>query len=297
MNYIRQNAAEQVRRTVDRLTPGKFLLQMDCGGQIQVAVTVDRESRSARIDFTGTSAQAADNFNAPSAIVRAAVLYVFRTLIPEPIPLNDGCLEPIEIVIPAASMLDPCPPAAVVAGNVETSQAVVNALYGALGVLAAAQGTMNNLTFGNDRYQYYETICGGAGAGREFHGASAVHTHMTNSRMTDPEILELRYPVIVSEFRIRAGSGGKGRWNGGDGVVRRITFREAMTVAILAGSRRIAPFGLKGGEDGATGKTTICRADGRREILGSCATTEVQPGDSIVVETPGGGGYGTADDG
>jgi 5-oxoprolinase (ATP-hydrolysing) len=295
MNYIRQNAAEQVRRTINRLTPGKFSLQMDCGGQIQVAITVDRESRAARIDFTGTSAQVADNFNAPSAIVRAAVLYVFRTLIPEPIPLNDGCLEPIEIIIPAASMLDPGPPAAVVAGNVETSQAVVNALYGALGVLAAAQGTMNNLTFGNDRYQYYETICGGAGAGPGFQGASAVHTHMTNSRMTDPEILELRYPVILSEFRIRAGSGGKGRWNGGDGVVRRITFREAMTVAILAGCRQIAPFGLKGGDDGATGKTTIFRVDGNREILSSCATAEVRPGDSIVVETPGGGGYGPKD--
>ncbi len=292
MNYIRQNAAEQVRRTIERLTPGEFRLQMDCGAQIQVRITVDRNSRSARIDFTGTSAQVADNFNAPSAIVRAAVLYVFRTLIPEPIPLNDGCLEPIEIVIPSGSMLDPRPPAAVVAGNVETSQAVVNALYGALGVLAAAQGTMNNLTFGNDRYQYYETICGGAGAGRGFPGASAVHTHMTNSRMTDPEILELRYPVIVSEFRIRADSGGKGRWRGGDGVVRRITFREPMTVAILAGSRRIAPFGLHGGEPGALGKTTICRTDGSREILDSCATTDVRPGDSVVIETPGGGGFG-----
>lgn len=295
MNYIRQNAAEQVRRTIDSLIPGKFLLPMDSGAQIQVAITVNRETRSARIDFTGTTAQVADNFNAPSAIVRAAVLYVFRTLIREPIPLNDGCLEPIAIEIPAGSMLDPGPPAAVVAGNVETSQTVVNALYGALGVLSAAQGTMNNLTFGNERYQYYETICGGAGAGRGFRGASAVHTHMTNSRMTDPEILELRYPVIVSEFRIRAGSGGKGRWSGGDGVVRRITFREAMTVAILAGSRRIPPFGLEGGEPGATGRTSIVRADGSREILDSCASAEVQPGDAVVVETPGGGGYGPPD--
>jgi 5-oxoprolinase (ATP-hydrolysing) len=295
MDYIRQNAAEQVRRTIDHLTPGTFLQPMDCGAQVQVAITVDREIRSAQIDFTGTSAQLANNFNAPSAIVRAAVLYVFRTLIREPIPLNDGCLEPIAIKIPLNSMLDPKPPAAVVAGNVETSQAVVNALYGALGVLSAAQGTMNNLTFGNDQYQYYETICGGAGAGNGFHGASAVHTHMTNSRMTDPEILELRYPVIVSEFRIRAGSGGQGRWNGGDGVVRRITFRQAMTVAILSGSRRIAPFGLKGGTPGATGKTYIERADGDREVLDSCATADVQPGDSIVVETPGGGGYGEVD--
>jgi 5-oxoprolinase (ATP-hydrolysing) len=296
MNYIRQNAAEQVRRTIDHLTPGNFLLQTDSGAHIQVAITVDRENRAARIDFTGTSAQVADNFNAPSAIVRAAVLYVFRTLIREPIPLNDGCLEPIAIEIPAGSMLDPRPPAAVVAGNVETSQAVVNALYGALGVLSAAQGTMNNLTFGTQRYQYYETICGGAGAGRGFPGASAVHTHMTNSRMTDPEILELRYPVIVSEFHIRAGSGGKGRWSGGDGVVRRITFREPMAVGILAGSRHIPPFGLEGGEPGATGRTSIVRADGRQEMLDSCATAEVQPGDSVLVETPGGGGYGLLTD-
>jgi 5-oxoprolinase (ATP-hydrolysing) len=296
MNYIRQNAAEQVRRILDHLIPGTFLLLMDCGAQIRVAITVDRKARSARIDFTGTTAQVANNFNAPSAIVRAAVLYVFRTMIREPIPLNDGCLEPIEIIIPADSMLDPKPPAAVVAGNVETSQTIVNALYGALGVLSAAQGTMNNLTFGSDRYQYYETICGGAGAGPGFHGASAVHTHMTNSRMTDPEVLELRYPVIVSEFRIRAGSGGKGRWNGGNGVVRRITFREAMTVAILSGSRQVAPFGLKGGGAGATGKTYIERTGGNRDILDSCATAEVQPGDSIIVETPGGGGYGPSDE-
>ena len=295
MDYIRQNAAEEVRRTIDRLTPGAFRLPMDCGAQIQVAITVDRETRSAEIDFAGTSAQVANNFNAPSAIVRAAVLYVFRTLIREPIPLNDGCLEPIAIKIPSGSMLDPKPPAAVVAGNVETSQAVVNALYGALGVLSAAQGTMNNLTFGNERYQYYETICGGAGAGQGFHGASAIHTHMTNSRMTDPEILELRYPVVLSEFRIRTGSGGKGRWNGGDGVVRRISFREAMTVAILSGSRKIPPFGLAGGAPGATGQTYIERIGGHRDILDSSATAEVVPGDSIVVETPGGGGYGRAD--
>jgi 5-oxoprolinase (ATP-hydrolysing) len=292
MDYIRQNAAEEVRRTIDHLKSGTFRLPMDCGAEIQVAITVDRETRSAQIDFTGTSAQLGNNFNAPSAIVRAAVLYVFRTLIRDPIPLNDGCLEPIAIKIPSGSMLDPKPPAPVVAGNVETSQAVVNALYGALGVLSAAQGTMNNLTFGNNRYQYYETICGGAGAGQGFQGASAVHTHMTNSRMTDPEVLELRYPVIVSEFRIRVGSGGQGLWNGGDGVVRRIAFREAMTVAILSGSRQIPPFGLAGGAAGATGKTYIERVGGRRDILDSCATAEVEPGDAVVVETPGGGGYG-----
>ena len=295
MDYIRQNAAEEVRRTIDRLTSGTFRLPMDCGAEIQVAITVDHETRAAQIDFTGTSAQVANNFNAPSAIVRAAVLYVFRTLIREAIPLNDGCLEPIEIIIPSDSMLDPKRPAAVVAGNVETSQAIANALYGALGVLSAAQGTMNNLTFGNDRYQYYETICGGAGAGPGFDGASAVHTHMTNSRMTDPEVLELRYPVIVSEFRIRAGSGGKGRWNGGNGVVRRITFREPVTVAILSGSRQVAPFGLEGGAAGSTGKTYIERIGGNCDILDSCATAEVQPGDSLIVETPGGGGYGPPD--
>jgi 5-oxoprolinase (ATP-hydrolysing) len=296
MDHIRRNAAQQVRRTFDNLPAGAFRLPMDSGAQIQVAITVDRAAQSARIDFAGTSTQVVDNFNAPPAIVRAAVLYVFRTLINEPIPLNDGCLEPIEIKIPAASMLDPRPPAAVVAGNVETSQAVVNALYGALGILSAAQGTMNNLTFGNDRYQYYETICGGAGAGNGFPGASAVHTHMTNSRMTDPEILELRYPVLLTEFRIRAGSGGRGCWNGGDGVIRRITFREPMSAAILAGSRRIPPFGLEGGEPGACGRTYIARADGRQEMLDSCATAEVQLGDSIVVETPGGGGYGSIAD-
>jgi 5-oxoprolinase (ATP-hydrolysing) len=293
MRYIRQNAAEQVRRAIVQLNSGAFRLPMDCGAHIQVAVAVDQKNRSARIDFTGSSAQLANNFNAPSAIVRAAVLYVFRTLIREPVPLNDGCLEPIEIVIPAGSMLDPSEPAAVVAGNVETSQSIVNALYGALGVVSAAQGTMNNLTFGTARYQYYETICGGAGAGPGFAGASAVHTHMTNSRMTDPEILELRFPVIVSEFRIRSGSGGKGRWNGGDGVIRRISFRERMTVGILAGSRRIAPFGLMGGSAGAIGKTYIDRAGGGRDVLDSCAVSEVELGDSIVIETPGGGGYGS----
>jgi 5-oxoprolinase (ATP-hydrolysing) len=292
MAHVRANAAEQVRRVIDRLKPGRFVQKMDFGGEIHVQVAVDVDGRSATIDFTGTSPQCTENFNAPSSIVQAAVLYVFRTLVNEDIPLNDGCLEALKIVIPPGSLLAPKAPAAVVAGNVETSQAITNALYGALGVLAGAQGTMNNLTFGNSRYQYYETICGGAGAGPGFKGASAVHTHMTNSRLTDPEILELRYPVLIDAFQIRPGSGGQGFWSGGDGVIRRIRFREPMVVAVLANNRVIAPFGLEGGKPGKVGKTYIQRSDGRTENLGSCGQREVQPGDVIIVETPGGGGFG-----
>jgi 5-oxoprolinase (ATP-hydrolysing) len=292
MDHVRNNAAEQVRSVVDRLKSGAFVQPMDCGAKICVRIGLDPNARRAVIDFTGTSAQEPNNFNAPSAIVRAAVLYVFRTLVDDDIPLNDGCLEAIELKIPPNSLLAPSWPAAVVAGNVETSQAVANALYGALGVLAAGQGTMNNLTFGNDRYQYYETICGGAGAGPGFEGASAVHTHMTNSRLTDPEILEMRYPVLVEEFRLRAGSGGRGHWRGGEGVVRRIRFREPMTVAILANSRLIAPFGLAGGASGQVGRTYVRRSNGDLVDLGSCGETSVQPGDSVVIETPGGGGFG-----
>ncbi len=292
MVHVRANASEQVRRVIDRLKPGQFVQKMDFGGEIHVRIDVDAKARTATIDFTGTSPECAGNFNAPSSIVRAAVLYVFRTLVNEDIPLNDGCLEALKIVIPPNSLLAPRAPAAVVAGNVETSQAVTNALYGALGVLAAGQGTMNNLTFGNSRYQYYETICGGAGAGPGFEGASAVHTHMTNSRLTDPEVLELRYPVLVDAFRIRRGSGGRGRWPGGDGVTRQIRFREPMIAAVLANSRIIAPFGLEGGKPGRVGKTYIRRSDGRTENLGSCGQSEVRVGDAIVVETPGGGGFG-----
>ncbi len=292
MAHVRANAAEQVRRVIDRLKPGRFAQKMDFGGEIHVQVSVDADARSATIDFTGTSPQCTENFNAPSSIVQAAVLYVFRTLVNEDIPLNDGCLEALKIVIPPGSLLAPVAPAAVVAGNVETSQAITNALYGALGVLAGSQGTMNNLTFGNSRYQYYETICGGAGAGAGFEGASAVHTHMTNSRLTDPEVLELRYPVLIDAFRIRHGSGGPGFWSGGDGVIRRIRFREPMVVAVLANSRVIAPFGFEGGKPGKVGKTHIQRSDGRTENLGSCGQREVQPGDAIIVETPGGGGFG-----
>ncbi len=292
MDHVRSNAAEQVRRVIDRLKPGRFIQRMDSGAEIHVRIDIDTQARRAKIDFTGTSRQAADNFNAPSAIVSAAVLYVFRTLVREEIPLNDGCLEALEIVVPAGSMLAPAPPAAVVAGNVETSQAIANALYGALGVLAASQGTMNNLTFGNDRYQYYETICGGAGAGPGFAGSSAVHTHMTNTRLTDPEVLELRYPVVLDCFEIRRGSGGEGRWPGGDGAVRKLRFREPMQVAILANHRVVPPFGLEGGYPGQVGKTSILRNDGSVEVLGSCDQRDVFAGDSIVVETPGGGGYG-----
>jgi 5-oxoprolinase (ATP-hydrolysing) len=292
MGHVRANAEEQVRRVINRLSPGRFTQKMDFGGEIQVRIDAHADRRSATIDFTGTSCQSPGNFNAPSSIVQAVVLYVFRTLINEEIPLNDGCLEALHIVIPPGSLLTPRAPAAVVAGNVETSQATANALYGALGILAAAQGTMNNLTFGNSRYQYYETICGGAGAGGGFNGASAVHTHMTNSRLTDPEILELRYPVMIEEFRLRRGSGGYGRWPGGDGVIRRIRFREPMTVAILANSRVVAPFGLQGGCPGMVGKNYIQRSNGRIEDLGSFGQREVHPGDAIIVETPGGGGFG-----
>jgi 5-oxoprolinase (ATP-hydrolysing) len=292
MNHVRANAAEQVRRVIDRLKPGHFVQRMDSGAEIHVRIDVDPEERRATIDFSGTSGQRADNFNAPTAIVNAVVLYVFRTLIKEEIPLNDGCLEALKILVPEGSMLAPQPPAAVVAGNVETSQAVANALYGALGVIAAGQGTMNNLTFGNDRYQYYETIGGGAGAGPDFPGASAVHTHMTNTRLTDPEVLELRYPVVLETFQIRKKSGGDGRWRGGDGIVRQLRFREPMKVVILANHRVVAPFGLEGGNPGEVGKTSVLRKDGSIEVLASCDQRDVAAGDAIVLETPGGGGFG-----
>ena len=292
MNHVQDNAEEQVRRAIGVLTDGAFTVELDSGAMVKVAITIDRTSRTAKVDFTGTSAQLASNFNAPSAVCRAAVLYVFRTLVDDEIPMNEGCLKPIEIVIPEGSMLAPSYPAAVVAGNVETSQCVTDALYGALGVLASAQGTMNNLTFGNDRHQYYETICGGSGAGDGFDGTDAVHTHMTNSRLTDPEVLEWRYPVLLESFGIRRGSGGGGRWHGGAGVVRRIRFLEPMTVAILANRRRVPPFGLAGGEPGHTGRTWVQRADGRVETLLSQDHRAMAAGDAVVIETPGGGGYG-----
>jgi 5-oxoprolinase (ATP-hydrolysing) len=292
MAHVQDNAEESVRRVIDRLTDGSFTYRMDNGACVTVTVTVDRAGRSATIDFTGTSKQLADNFNAPSAVCRAACLYVFRTLVDDDIPMNEGCLKPLTIVIPADSMLSPRYPAAVVAGNVETSQVVVDALYGALGAMAAAQGTMNNFTFGNERYQYYETVCGGSGAGPDFDGTDAVHTHMTNSRLTDPEVLEWRYPVLLESFAIRRGSGGKGKHKGGDGAVRRIRFLEAMSASILANRRVVAPYGMAGGEPGATGRNFVERADGSLTELKGTDRTEVRPGDVFVIETPGGGGYG-----
>ncbi len=292
MQHVRNNAAESVRRAISVLQDGCYTYIMDDGTQICVNITIDRIQRSARIDFTGTSPQQPTNLNAPLAICKAVVLYVFRTLIDDDIPLNAGCLEPLEIIIPAGSLLDPRYPAAVVAGNVETSQAIANALYGALGVMSAAQGTMNNFTFGNDLYQYYETICGGSGAGNNFNGTDAVQTHMTNSRSTDPEVLEWRFPVLVAKFAIRPDSGGAGKFRGGNGVIRKIQFREPMTAAILSGHRAIAPFGLQGGAPGKIGHNSIERHDGTIEILGSKAQIYMEPGDVFVIETPGGGGFG-----
>ncbi|HVI92092.1 MAG TPA: hydantoinase B/oxoprolinase family protein, partial [Dongiaceae bacterium] len=292
MNHVRANAAEQVRRVIDRLKDGHFIYEMDDRAKIAVTVTVDHARRNAKIDFTGTSAQLPSNFNAPSAVAKAAVLYVFRTMIDDEIPMNAGCLEPLEIVIPDGCMLKPAYPAAVVSGNVETSQCVTDALYGAMGVMAASQGTMNNFTFGNAQYQYYETIAGGSGAGPDFAGTDAVQTHMTNSRLTDPEVLEWRFPVLVEDFRIRRGSGGKGLHRGGDGVIRRIRFHEAMTAAILSGHRRVPPYGMAGGDDGALGRNSVLRADGSVTQLGGTDKAEMQPGDCFLVETPGGGGYG-----
>ena len=292
MGYVQDNAEESVRRVIDILKDGEFTYLMDAGGLIKVAITIDKSSRSAKIDFTGTSPQQNSNFNAPAAVCKAAVLYVFRTLVDDDIPLNAGCLKPLEIIIPEGCMLNPRYPAAVVAGNVETSQNITDALYCALGIMAASQGTMNNFTFGNDRYQYYETICGGSGAGVNFNGTDAVQTHMTNSRLTDPEVLEWRFPVLLESFEIRANSGGIGYHCGGNGVVRRIRFREGMTAGILSGRRVISPYGLHGGEDGILGKNYVERSDGTVEELEGTATVEMRPGDVFAIETPGGGGYG-----
>ncbi|MFF8377809.1 hydantoinase B/oxoprolinase family protein [Streptomyces sp. NPDC015661] len=292
MRHVRANAEESVRRIVARLDDGAYRYETDGGAVIQVAVRVDRERRSAVLDFTGTSPQLPGNANAPTAVVMAAVLYVFRTLVDEDIPLNSGCLEPLEVRVPPGSMLAPVHPAATVAGNVETSQAVTGALYAALGVQAEGSGTMNNLTFGNARVQYYETVASGSGAGDGFDGADAVQTHMTNSRLTDPEILEWRHPVRVDAFAVREDSGGRGRWRGGHGVERRLRFLEPMTVALLTGHRRVPPYGMAGGEPGALGENLVERADGTVEHLEGAATTDVGPGDVLVLRTPGGGGYG-----
>lgn len=294
MRHVQDNAEEAVRRVIDALEEGEFAYPTDSGAVIRVRVSVDRDARSATIDFTGTSPQLATNFNAPFAVVNAAVLYVFRTLVAEDIPLNDGCLRPLRIIVPPGSLLAPEPPAAVVAGNVETSQAITGALYGALGVQAEGSGTMNNVTFGNDRHQYYETVASGSGAGDGFDGASVVQTHMTNSRLTDPEVLEWRLPVLLEEFAVRHGSGGTGQWRGGDGAVRRIRFREPMTVSTLAQHRRVAPYGMAGGGPGALGAGRVERADGGVQELDGSDFADVGPGDVLVIETPGGGGYGPA---
>ena len=292
MRHVQANAEEHVRRVIDSLEPGRFEAPMDNGALICVSVTPDRARRRVTIDFTGTSAQDAGNFNAPPSITRAAVLYVFRTLVNDAIPLNEGCLKPIDIITPEGCLLNPHRGAAVVAGNVETSMVIVDALYGAMGRLAAAQGTMNNFTFGNQRHQYYETICGGSGAGQGFDGASVVQTHMTNSRLTDPEILESRYPILIERFGVRRGSGGDGQWRGGDGAVRIVRFREAMTAAILSNRRTTAPFGVAGGEHAKPGRNAVRREDGRIEELPATAQAEMLPGDAFVIETPGGGGFG-----
>jgi len=293
MQHVQDNAEEQVRRVIDVMQNGEFTYKMDEGAEIKVKITFNKEARSAKVDFTGTSEQRPSNYNAPSAVARSAVLYVFRCLIDDSIPLNEGCLKPIEIVIPEGSMLAPKYPAAVVAGNVETSQAVTDTLFGALGVLAASQGTMNNLTFGNEQHQYYETVCGGSGAGPNFDGTSAVHTHMTNTRLTDPEVLEWRYPVLLESFGIRHGSGGAGRYKGGDGTLRRIRFLEGMEVIILSNHRIIAPYGVSGGSPGQCGRNWVERTDGSRDEMTAMDKRSVAPGDVFVLQTPSGGGYGS----
>ena len=294
MKHVQDNAAESVRRVIDRLHDSKFSYEMDQGTVIRVKITVDKKKREATVDFTGTSPQQPTNFNAPEPVTRAAVLYVFRVMVDDDIPMNAGCLRPINIVIPEGTMLTPEYPAAVVAGNVEVSQAVTNCLFGALGALAAAQGTMNNLNFGNARYQYYETICSGSPAGPGFNGTDAVHTHMTNTRLTDPEILEFRYPVVLEDFHIRKGSGGRGKWHAGDGIRRTIRFLERMECTILSGHRRVRPFGLAGGEAGRVGENAVRRKDGRIEKLGGCDATMIDAGEAIIIQVPTAGGYGKA---
>jgi 5-oxoprolinase (ATP-hydrolysing) len=292
MQHVQDNAAESVRRVIDRIHDASFEYEMDQGTWIKVKIRVDKDKREATVDFTGTSPQQNSNFNAPEPVARAAVLYVFRVMVDDEIPMNGGCLRPINIIIPKQSMLSPTYPAAVVAGNVETSQAVTNCLFGALGALAAAQGTMNNLNFGNDKYQYYETICSGSPAGPGFPGTDAVHTHMTNTRLTDPEVLEFRYPVVLEDFHIRKGSGGRGRWNAGDGVRRSIRFLEKMECTILSGHRRVRPFGLAGGEPGQIGENWVRRKDRRMEKLEGCDATVIDAEEAIIIQPPTAGGYG-----
>jgi 5-oxoprolinase (ATP-hydrolysing) len=292
MRHVQDNAAESVRRVIDRLHDSAFTVATDQGNRINVRIAVDKERREATVDFTGTSPQQSSNFNAPEPVTRAAVLYVFRVMVDDDIPMNGGCLRPIRIIIPKKSLLSPEFPAAVVAGNVETSQEVTNCLFGALDAMAAAQGTMNNLNFGNSQYQYYETICSGSPAGPGFPGTDAVHTHMTNTRLTDPEVLEFRYPVLLEDFHIRKDSGGRGRWKAGDGIRRTIRFLEKMECTILSGHRRVPPFGLAGGNDGQIGENWARRKDGRIERLQACDATAINAGEAIIIQTPTAGGYG-----
>lgn len=294
MRHVQDNAEESVRRLISRLNDGHFRVETDQGAAVEVRIKVNRNTRSVRVDFSGTSPEQPNNFNAPEPVTRAAVLYVFRVMVDEPIPMNAGCLKPIEIIIPDRSMLRPAYPSAVVAGNVETSQIVTNCLFAALGALGSAQGTMNNLTFGTVRQQYYETICSGSPAGPGFDGSAGVHVHMTNTRLTDPEILELRYPVVVEEFSIRRGSGGRGRWSSGDGTRRVIRFLERMDCAIISGYRNLRPIGVAGGKPGEKGRNAVRRIDGRTEELKGCDQTALEVGEAIIIETPTGGGFGCA---
>ncbi len=292
MQFVRDNAASSVRKALGKISEGEFVGELDDGSKIVVKVKVDRKNEKVSVSFSGSSPQHPGNMNAPLAISKAALLYVFRTIVNDNIPLNDGCLEPVEFEIPDTCILNPKSPAAVVAGNVETSQILVDSLYGAMDLMAAAQGTMNNLTFGNDELQYYETICGGAGAGADYEGSSAVHTHMTNSRLTDPEVLELRYPVLLEHFGVRQNSGGAGKNKGGNGSIRRIQFLAPMTVSILSQRRIAKPFGLHGGHPGKCGINTWIKKDGSTEILPGTITVNVEAGDSVQIETPGGGAWG-----
>jgi N-methylhydantoinase B len=292
MQFVQDNAEAAVRKAIASLQDGEFTCQMDNKAQIKVKITIDRQDLQATIDFTGTSSQLDNNFNAPAAVCQAAILYVFRTLVRDNIPLNAGCLKPLNIIIPEDCMLNPQYPAAVVAGNVETSQNITDCLYAALGIMAASQGTMNNFTFGNERYQYYETICGGSGAGKNFEGTDAVQTQMTNSRISDPEILEQRFPVLLEEFSIRQNSGGRGAHRGGNGTVRKVRFLKKMTAGILSNRRHVNPYGISGGSAGKVGTNYIIKQDNTVKKLDSKATVEMQPGEVFVIETPGGGGYG-----
>lgn len=294
MTHVQDNAEESVRRVLDVLRDCEFTYPLDSGDQIKVAITVDKSARQATIDFTGTSGQNEFNYNAPMAICRAVVLYVFRTLVGSDIPMNEGCLKPLNLVVPEGSMINPNAPAAVISGNTEVSQAIADTLYGALGVIAGSQGTMNNFVYGNDVHQNYETICGGTGAGDGFHGTSAVHSHMTNTRMTDPEVLETRFPVRVDEFSIRHGSGGLGKYVGGNGIVRRLRFLEPMTVTVLSSHRKVAPHGAAGGGEASVGENSVERADGHINELKGNDEVQLTVGDVFVMKTPGGGGYGKA---